>query len=155
MHTRLLQCLQALIVLLGLAVMTFMLWEPHVEGRNANATVFEIYFQDPFLAYVYLGSSPFFVALAHLFSLLRQLAGSLPSSVEARRSAITQRLGRFNRCIQWLMGFIALGMVFIALWGDPEDHPAGLAMGLGLLLIATSMLLCSHYLLRRQSLSSH
>ena len=39
-----------------------MLLEPRVEGRNAHATNFEIYFKDPFLAYVYVASIPFFVA---------------------------------------------------------------------------------------------
>jgi hypothetical protein len=51
--------LQVVIVLIGIGVLAFMLWEPHVEGRNAHATVFEIYFHDPFLAYAYIGSIPF------------------------------------------------------------------------------------------------
>ena len=55
--------LQGVTVLVGIAVLAFLLWEPHIEGRNAHATTFEIYFKDPFLAYVYLGSAPFFVAL--------------------------------------------------------------------------------------------
>src|SRR4029079_14915748 len=53
--------LQAAIVPIGIAVGAFLLWEPRLEGRNAHATTFEIYFKDPFLAYVYLGSIPFFV----------------------------------------------------------------------------------------------
>src|SRR3989338_10577929 len=55
--------LQIVIVTLGISVLALMLWEPHLEGRNMNATLFEIYFKDPFLAYVYIGSIPFFVAL--------------------------------------------------------------------------------------------
>lgn len=62
--------LQAVVVLIGIGVFVFMLWEPHIEGRNANATLFEIYFQDPFLAYAYTASIAFFVALYQVFKLL-------------------------------------------------------------------------------------
>jgi hypothetical protein len=55
--------LQVVIVLIGIGVLAALLWEPHLEGRNAHATLFEIYFKDPFLAYVYVASIPFFVAL--------------------------------------------------------------------------------------------
>jgi Protein of unknown function (DUF2975) len=55
--------LQAVIVLIGIGALALMLWEPPIEGRNAHATLFEIYFKDPFLAYVYFASIPFFVAL--------------------------------------------------------------------------------------------
>ena len=53
--------LQALILLLGVGVLALLLWEPQVEGRNVHATQFEIYFKDPFLAYIYLAFVPFFL----------------------------------------------------------------------------------------------
>src|SRR6185369_5681275 len=62
--------LQIFIVLIGMGALALMLWEPHLEGRNAHATVFEVYFQDPFLAYAYLASIPFFVALCHGYKVL-------------------------------------------------------------------------------------
>lgn len=62
--------LQTIVVLFGVGVLAFMLWEPHLEGRNARATLFQIYFNDPFLAYVYLGSIPFFVGLYQAVKLL-------------------------------------------------------------------------------------
>jgi hypothetical protein len=43
--------LQGVIVLIGIGALTFLLWEPHIEGRNVHATLFESYFKDPFLAY--------------------------------------------------------------------------------------------------------
>ena len=55
--------LQIVIVLIGIGVLALLLWEPHIEGRNAHATLFEIYFKDPFLAYAYIASITFFVAL--------------------------------------------------------------------------------------------
>ena len=50
---------QVVIALLGVGVLALLLWEPQVEGRNVNATLFEIYFKDPFLAYI-LGLRPIF-----------------------------------------------------------------------------------------------
>jgi hypothetical protein len=46
-----------------------MLWEPHVEGVNAHATLFEKYF-NPFVVYAYVASIPFFVALYQAFKVL-------------------------------------------------------------------------------------
>ncbi len=63
--------LQVIIVIFGLGLITLMLWEPWLEGVNAHATTLsDIYFDDPFLAYAYLGSVPFFVALYKAFKLL-------------------------------------------------------------------------------------
>ena len=37
--------LQVVIVLIGIGVLAVMLWEPNIEGRNAYATLFEVYFK--------------------------------------------------------------------------------------------------------------
>jgi hypothetical protein len=62
--------LQIVILLLGIGVLALLLWEPQLEGRNIHATQFEIYFKDPFLAYIYLAFVPFFVGLYQAFRLL-------------------------------------------------------------------------------------
>ncbi|OGM93240.1 hypothetical protein A2333_01390 [Candidatus Wolfebacteria bacterium RIFOXYB2_FULL_49_7] len=63
--------LRAVTVLIGIGVLAFLLWEPWVEGVNAHAVAFsEVYFDDPFLAYMYLGSIPFFVGLYQTFKVL-------------------------------------------------------------------------------------
>src|SRR5260370_15319182 len=62
--------LQVVIVLIAIGALAVLLWEPHIEGRNAHATLFEIYFKDPFLAYAYIASIPFFVALYQAFKIL-------------------------------------------------------------------------------------
>lgn len=117
--------LQVVLVLFGLAILAFLLWEPHVEGRNAHATVIEIYFKDPFLAYVYVGSIPFFVAICRAFGLLGRISqhGTYsPATVEALRS--------IKRCALTLLGFVAGGVVIILINGDPDDRPAGVFMSL-------------------------
>ena len=62
--------LQVVMALLGVGVLALLLWEPQVAGRNVNATLFEIYFKDPFLAYIYLAFVPFFVGLYQAFKIL-------------------------------------------------------------------------------------
>src|SRR6186997_3294345 len=112
--------LQIVIVLIGIGALALMLWEPHIEGRNAHATVFEIYFKDPFLAYVYVGSMPFFVALYRAFGLFghaRQNRAFSQETVDALRA--------IKRCAIILIGFVAGGVVFILMFGDKEDRPAG------------------------------
>ncbi|MEK7529195.1 MAG: hypothetical protein AAB592_05500 [Patescibacteria group bacterium] len=60
--------LQTVIVLIGIGALAILLWEPHLEGVNANATTLsEIYFDDPFLALVYIWSIPFFMELVITF----------------------------------------------------------------------------------------
>lgn len=115
--------LQGIIVLLGLGILGLMLWEPHLEGRNAHATTFEIYFQDPFLAYVYVGSIPFFVALVRAIGLLGHVRrnGSFSRvTVDALRA--------IKRCALVLMGFVAGALVIILLSGDGEDRAGGVFM---------------------------
>src|SRR5688572_30352655 len=81
--------LQAVVVILGIAVLVFMLWEPHLEGRNAHATVFEIYFNDPFLAYAYSASLFFFAILHQAFKVLGYAGQNKilsPAAVKALRT---------------------------------------------------------------------
>lgn len=83
--------LQVVIVLIGLGALAFMLWEPHIEGRNVHSTLFEIYFNDQFLAYAYSASILFFVGLYKAFKVLgysRQNKIFLQASVKAPRSIV-------------------------------------------------------------------
>lgn len=115
--------LQAVVVLIGIGILAFLLGEPHLEGRNAHATTFEIYFRDPFLAYVYVGSIPFFVALYRafgLFGLAGRTGGFSAETVDALRS--------IKRCALTLLGFVAGGVIIILMNGDPDDRPAGVFM---------------------------
>lgn len=115
--------LQGVIVLIGIGILGWMLWEPHLEGRNAHATIFEIYFKDPFLAYVYAGSIPFFLALHRAFGLFGNVR---------RKGAFSQAtlnaLRAIKYCAMAIIGFVAGGVIFILLFGDRDDRPAGIFM---------------------------
>jgi Protein of unknown function (DUF2975) len=114
--------LQLVIVLLGVGVLALLLWEPNLEGRNAHATLFETYFKDPFLAYAYIGSIPFFVALYQAFKLLEYIR---------RNEIFSQRSVRALRTIKYcalaIIGFVAVSLVFM-ISGDRDDRPAGVFM---------------------------
>ena len=115
--------LQVATVLIGVGVLALMLWEPHLEGRNAHATTFQIYFNDPFLAYVYVGSIPFFMALYRaygLFGHVRRTGAFSQVTVDALRA--------IKRCALALIGFVMGAAVCILIFGDGEDRPAGIFM---------------------------
>ena len=124
--------LQAVIVLVGLGVLAFMLGIPQVEGRNANATQFEIYFKDPFLAYAYIGSIAFFVALYQAFRLLGYVAKKevfSPQSVKALRT--------IKYCGMTLIAFLAgAEAYFFIFMRGKDDIAGGVMMGLFLIFVA-------------------
>lgn len=78
--------LQAAVVLVGLGALTLMLVQPNFEGRNIDATLFETYFKDPFLAYVYLASIPFFIALSRVWKLLGYVRENTLSGIAATKA---------------------------------------------------------------------
>src|SRR4051794_11384880 len=80
--------LQTVIVLIGVGAITFLLWEPHVEGVNAHATFVQMYF-NAFVVYAYIASIPFFVALHQAFKVLGYAARNKVFSQEAVNSLRT------------------------------------------------------------------
>ena len=128
--------LQGVIVLIGIGTLALMLWEPHIEGRNAHATLFEIYFKDPFLAYAYLSSIPFFVALYQVFKVLGYIGQN-----KAFSQATVKALRTIKFCAIVIVGFVAVGEIFIML-GDSDDRAGGVFMGIlitfGSVVIATA-----------------
>jgi hypothetical protein len=124
--------LRVVIVLIGIGVLAFMLWEPHVEGRNAHATVFQIYFNDPFLAYAYIGSISFFVALYQAFKLLGYVARK---EVFSPRSVRALRIIKY--CAMTLVAFLAGAEGYFFIFRRSKDDIAGGVM-MGLFLIFVS-----------------
>jgi hypothetical protein len=125
--------LQFVIVLIGIGVLAFLLWVPQVEGVNANATNFEIYFKDPLLAYGYVGSIFFFTALYQAFRLLGYVARKevfSPRSVRALR-IIKRSLMVF---IAFILGGEAYIFVFVR---GTDDHAGGVMMGLFLIFVSS------------------
>lgn len=128
--------LQIVIVLIGIGALALMLWEPHIEGRNAHAALFEIYFKDPFLAYAYIASIPFFVALYQAFKVLGYAGQNKVFS-----QAAVKALRTIKYCAIAIIGFVAVSVIFM-MFGDPDDRPAGVFMRIlitfGSIVIATA-----------------
>src|SRR5262247_1344590 len=116
--------LQGVVVLTGIGALALLLWEPHIEGRNAHAALFEIYFKDPFLAYAYLSSIPFFVALYQAFKVLGYIGEN-----EAFSQATVKALRTIKICALATIGFVAVGELFIML-GDSDDRAGGVFIGI-------------------------
>jgi hypothetical protein len=128
--------LQIVVVLLGIGALALLLWEPHVEGVNANAAFFEVYL-DPFIALVYLGSIPFFVGVYQAFKVLGYAGRNRvfsPAAVEALRT--------IRYCAMTVIGFVVLEEIFILLNHGSDDAAGGVFMGLlitfGSVVVATA-----------------
>jgi hypothetical protein len=116
--------LQVVIVLIGIGALALLLWEPQIEGVNAHATLFEIYFKDPFLALVYAGSIPFFIALYQAFKVLgyaRQNKVFSEAAVKALRT--------IKYCAIAIIGFVVVEEIFILLNHGDDDPAGGVFMG--------------------------
>ena len=123
--------LQIIVVLIGIGALTFMLWEPQIEGVNAHATFSQIYF-DPFVIYMYAASIAFFVAIFQALKLLqyiRQDKALSPDSVKAlqiiKYSAIT------------FVVLIAAPVVYLFIARPGDDIAGGVAVGLFIIFVST------------------
>lgn len=117
--------LKFVLFLIAVLALTFLLVFPHFEGRNANATVFEVYFNDPFLAYSYLSSIPFFFALLQGFKILGYIEKNKAFSdvtVKALRNI------KFSALI--LAGCILLAMPYIFILAQSDDAPGVVLIGI-------------------------
>jgi hypothetical protein len=134
--------LQLVIVLIGIGALAVLLWEPHIEGRNAHATLFEIYFKDPFLAYAYIASIPFFVALYQAFKVLGYAGKNQAFSPDAVKALRTIKF-----CAIAVTGFVALGELFI-MFGNSDDRAGGVAVGV-LIIFASAVVATAAAVLER------
>jgi hypothetical protein len=129
--------LQIVVALIGAGALALMLWEPHIEGRNKDATLFEVYFKDPFLAYAYIASIPFFVALYQAFKLLGYAGQNKVFTPEAVKALRT-----IKYCAMAIIGFVAVSVVFMPFSDDPDDRPPGVVMRIlitfGSIVVATA-----------------
>ncbi|HEV7607965.1 MAG TPA: DUF2975 domain-containing protein [Steroidobacteraceae bacterium] len=115
--------LRAVLVLIGIGALALLLWEPQLEGVNAHATLFDIYFKDPFLAYAYVAAIPFFIGLYQAFKVLGYAGRNQEFTPPALRSVRT-----IKYCAIAIIGFVAIGELFIMLH-ESDDRAGGVMMG--------------------------
>src|SRR5467141_264391 len=124
--------LQVVIALLGGGVLVKLLREPQVEGRNVNATQFEIYFKDPFLAYIYLAFVPLFVGLYQAFKILGY---ARRNEIFSQRSVRALRIIEYCALTTTLFIVGAEAYIFIFVRGT-DDVAGGVMMGAVIILVS-------------------
>ena len=124
--------LQVVIMLLGTGVLAALLWEPQVEGRNEHATQFEIYFKDPFLAYIYLAFVPFFVGL---YQAVRMLGYTRRNEVFSEPAVRAMRIIKYCAVITALFIVGAEAYIFIFVRGT-DDVAGGVMMGVFIIFVS-------------------
>jgi hypothetical protein len=122
--------LQVVVVLIGIGALAFMLWEPQIEGRNAHATLYQIYFNDPFLAWAYTASIAFFVALYQAFKLLGYIGQNKVFS-----QAAVNALQAIRYCATTLVGFVVAAEAYLFIIRPGDDIAGGVFMGLLLIFV--------------------
>lgn len=130
--------LQVVIILIGIGALAILLWEPHVEGRNAHSTLFQIYFNDPFLAFAYVGSIPFFVALYQAFKVLGYAGQNQvfsPAAVKALRT--------IKYCALTIIGFVVAAEIFILLMNNRDSDNPGAPIFMGVLIAFPSIVVAT------------
>ena len=116
--------LQIVTIIIGIGALAFMLLEPQIEGRNVNATFFEIYFKDPFLACAYIASIPFFMIIYQAFKVLGFIGHNKVFS-----QAVVNALRTIKLCAITLIGFVVIGEISI-MFNESDDRAGGVFMGL-------------------------
>ena len=117
--------LRVVILLIGVGALIGMIRFPQTEGRAANLDLISIY-KDPFIIYIYIGSTPFFIGLYQAFELL-----SLIDSGKAFSQGAVNTLKNMKYASLSFIGFIALALLYIRFAAHGDD-PAGSTM-LGIL----------------------
>ena len=130
--------LQIIIVLVGSIVLAALLLEPQLEGRNTHSTLFQTYFTDPFLVYIYLASIPFFVALYQAFKGL----GYARENKMFSRAAV-KCLRTIKYCALIIASSTIAADIYIRIAAQSShDDPAGATM-LGIVIIFVSVVVAA------------
>ncbi len=127
--------LKVVISLIAIGVLAALIWFPPNEGRAKNLDLISIYL-NPFIAYIYLASIPFFVALFQAIRLLGYVDKNKIFSQPAVKA-----LRNIKYCAMAIIGLLLVAMVWIRL-ASGDDDPAG-AMALGICMTFVSIVVAT------------
>ena len=123
--------LKTVLIIIGLVVLSGLLFFPNIEGRNVNHNLFQIYFQDPFLAYIYLSSTPFFFALYQAFKLL----GLIEHNKTFTHLGVA-RLRNIKFCALAFAGFLLPITPYLFAFAQDDDAPGVVLIGIVLVFVS-------------------
>src|SRR6478752_5205101 len=124
--------LQIVLIFFGIGMLALLLWEPQLEGRNVHATQFEIYFEDPFLAYIYLAFVPFFVGI---FQAFKMLGYTRRDEIFSERSVRALRIIKYCAITTAIFILGAEAYIFVFVRGT-DDVAGGVMMGAFIIFIS-------------------
>lgn len=125
---------QVLTAAVGIGVFVFMLWEPHLEGVNANAATFsDIYLDDPFLAYMYAASLAFFAGLYNAFKAFGYVR---ENKVFTGQTLKALRAIKFSAIIFIVFILGAEAYLVTVQRGKEDDIAGGIAMGIFIIFVS-------------------
>jgi hypothetical protein len=110
--------LKFVLCLIATGALAGMLWFPQTEGRAANLDLLSIY-TDPFIIYIYLASTPFFIGIYQAFKLLNFIDANKAFSQGAVNTLKNMKFASLS-----LIVFIALAVFYIRFAAGGDD-PAG------------------------------
>jgi hypothetical protein len=116
--------LKVVILLIAIGVLAGLIWFPQTEGRAANLDLISIY-KDPFIIYIYIGSTPFFIGLYQAFKLLNFIDASKAFSQGAINTLRNMKFASLS-----LIGFIALAELYIRFFAHGDDPAGPTALGI-------------------------
>lgn len=119
--------LKTVILLIGIAVLTALIWFPQTEGRAKDLDLISIYL-NPFIAYIYLASIPFFVAL---FQAIKLLGFVEKNKIFSRVAVAAVRNIKF--CAISIICLLAIAITWVKLASGNDDPAGAIAVGTGLM----------------------
>ena len=115
--------LKIVLCLIAVATLAVMFWFPQTEGRATNLDLISIY-KDPFIIYLYIASTPFFVGLYQAFKLLNFIDANKAFSPGSVNTLKNMKFASLS-----LIGFIALAMFYIRFFSHGDDPAGPTALG--------------------------
>ncbi|MBI2032452.1 MAG: DUF2975 domain-containing protein [Candidatus Levybacteria bacterium] len=116
--------LKAVILLIAIGALAGMIWFPQTEGRATNLDLISIY-TDPFIIYLYIASTSFFVGLYQAFKLLNFIDASNAFSQGAVNTLKNMKFAFLS-----LIGFIALAELYLRFFAHDDDPAGPTALGI-------------------------
>lgn len=116
--------LKVILFLLAIGVLAGLIWFPQTEGRAAHLDLISIY-TDPFIIYIYIASTPFFVGLYHAFKLLNLIDANKAFSQIAVNTLKNMKFASLS-----LIGFIALAELYLRFFVHGDDIAGPTMLGI-------------------------
>lgn len=116
--------LRFVLSLIAIVSLAGLVWFPQTEGRAAHLDLVSMY-TDPFVIYIYIASTPFFVGLYQAFKLLNLIDAHKAFSHDAVDTLKNMKLASLS-----LIGFIIVALLYIRFFVQGDDSAGPTMLGI-------------------------